>query len=192
MVREGLGGHQTAGTPRASLQRASCGSVCGRDGRSLADRLGQEACVLSGLSLGPGPGGMGGVGGPPCPPWEASNAEPAPATSLPAQRPQCPTQTQTPVHSQGGQSQEVSGSAASLVEREGGGAGWGCRPRAHLSMRLCPPSAEADWTPASTSAPVTVSSRAGTVKGRDPSWTRAGAPRLPLGVLTTFKLHGEA
>ena len=59
----------------------------------------------------------------------------------------------------------------------------------------CARPAEADRTPASTSAPVTVSSRAGTAKGRasgpqlDPP---PGAPVSHWGVLTTVKLHGEA
>lgn len=79
------------------------------------------------------------MGGPPCPPWEASNAEPAPATSSRHSARSARPRHRHPSTVRGGQSQEVSGSAASLVEREGGGAGWGCRPRAHLSMRLCPP-----------------------------------------------------
>lgn len=109
--------------------------------RSLADRLGQEACVLSGWAWALGPVGMGRGGRGTLPPWAAGNAEPAPATSSrhgarsTRRRRRCGPSTV-----RGGQSQEASGSAASLAEREGGGAGRGCRPRVCLSMRLCPPS----------------------------------------------------
>ena len=110
--------------------------------RSLADRLGPEACVLScwAWALGPARVGRDGRGALPCQPWAAGNAEPAPATSSRhGARSAWPRHRRGPSTLGGGWSQEASGSAAGPAKREGSGAGRGCRPRVHSSMRLCPP-----------------------------------------------------